>query len=186
MKRLMRTAAGLVFEVAGLATAWAGEAMTNAWANNGWGRNSGTAGALANYDGGDGIGIARTRTQTGMVNLARGVSVGLDRDGLDFSFSSAIAPILGPAYAGTFNLSIGFNGSVAGSYGGVLSAGGNARSVEAGGTTLSGRGGTTAQAHATGNAQPSGVVKARTGSYSQNARRDLPVRVAYDHRSGRR
>jgi hypothetical protein len=179
MKRLMRYAAGLVFEVAGMATAWAGESTTNAWANNGWGRNSGTAGALANYDGGDGIGIARTGTRTGMVNLARGVAVGFDRDGLDFSFSSAIAPRFGPAYAGTFNLSIGFNGSVAGSYGGALSAGGNARSVEAGGTTLSGRGGATAQAHATGSALPWGVVKAQTDSYSQKAYWNRPARAAY-------
>ena len=64
--------------------------------------------------------MTRTRTSTGRVNLARGLAVGFDRDGMDVSFSHAIAGRIGPAYAGTFNLSIGRDGRVTGSYGGAV------------------------------------------------------------------
>ncbi len=161
MKRSMKHA---MLIVGGLTiSAMAGEATTNAWANNAGG---GTAGATASYDGAPGgMGVSRTRTQTGDINLSRGLAVGVDKDGLDFSFSHAIAPQHGPAYAGTFNVSVGTNGQVNGSYGTVLSQGGVVREVEAGGTTRSGYNGAST-ALARGDANPGGQVTASTHSYS--------------------
>ncbi len=150
------------------AWAWAGEAGTSATAGTG-GPAGGTAAATANYTGG-GPGVARTRTSTGDVNIARGVAWGVDQNGLDFSFSHAIAPRFGPAYAGTFNLSIGRDGAVAGSYGGSLAEGGLARTVQAGGMTRSApSGGTSAVANAGGNTVGGGRVDARTNSWNRPA-----------------
>jgi hypothetical protein len=166
MKRLMKNTIGLMFAGILAGNAFAGEASTTASAANGWGRNSGTAAATANYDGDGGRAIARTRTTTGNVNVARGLAVGMDEDGMDLSFSHAFASRFGPAYAGTFNLSIGHDGKIAASYGGALAQGGLVRSVEAGGVTRSGPGGPTAQANAGGRADPNGTVQARTNSYT--------------------
>ncbi len=161
MKRFGKYAVGLMMGLAGLEMAMAGEAETNAWARNGWARGSGAAGATANWDGDDGWGIARTRTRSGDVSVGRGLAIGIDRDGLDFSFSHAIAGRFLPAYAGTFNLSIGFDGSVNGSYGGAFAQGGATRSAQAGGQTRSG-----------------GIVQARTNSYSNPVPWGRAVRLA--------
>ncbi len=167
MKRLLSMTAGLVMTSVSTMSVLAGEAETNAAAGTGW-NGRGTAAATARYDGADGnIGLARTRTRTGEVNLAEGLAVGVDRDGLDFSFSEAIAPRFGPAFGGTFNLSIGMDGDVSGSFGTVVAEGGRTRSVEAGGVTRTDSRGATAAATAHGDTSPNGRVIARTNSYSR-------------------
>lgn len=179
MNRLLGYAVGLVIGTLGAGSAWAGEANTDAWANSGWGSQSGSAGASATYDGDGGRALTRTDTRTGRINLARGLSVGFDRDGLDVSFSHAIAPNRGPGYAGTFNLSIGRDGEVSSSYGGVVALGGTQRAVQAGGTTSSRPWGSSSQALATGQANPRGTVLARTQSNHQKRdRQRRPVRLA--------
>lgn len=166
MKRLNKYAMGVMGLMCGMGNAWAGEASTSANASNGW-RTSGSAGATANYTGeGNGPALARTRTGSGKVNWAEGLAVGVDRDGLDFSFSHALANKFGAAYAGTFNLSIGYDGSVTGSYGGVVSRGGVARSAEAGGVTRTSPYGATSMANANGNTAGGGTVKARVDSFN--------------------
>ncbi len=178
MKAMKRYLGGLGMVLAMSASAMAGEAMTQASASHGYRPGDGSAAAMANYDGRGGQGFARTRTETGDLNLARALAVGVDRDGMDVSFSHAIAGPFGilPAYAGTFNLSIGRDGSVAGSYGGALANGGLVRSVEAGGVTRSGPHGSSAQATAGGEATPGGTVQARTDSYSRPSLRSAPRR----------
>lgn len=182
MKRLsMHAAAGMMIGLMGMGSVYAGEATTSASATNGYGR-PGTASATANYEGLGGQGFARTRTDTaGGLSLGRGLAVGFDEEGLDVSFSHALAPQFGPAYAGTFNMSIGTNGQVSSSYGGTLAEGGLVRTAEAGGTTQSGRGGANASAYATGNTAPGGRVNSWTESnssptvYGGNVRH-IPVR----------
>jgi hypothetical protein len=187
MNRLFSITTGWMLSMMTATAAWAGDASTTAWADNGW-TSPGSAGATANYNGDDdGVGFARTRTRTGNVNLARGVAVGFDRDGLDLSLSHAFAPKFGPAYAGTFNLSIGADGQVSGGYGGVLARGGESRSVEAGGVTSSHDGQT--QVITRGNTAPGGTIDAgsRTFSKPRQPRRDAkPSHGRRDRRSAQR
>lgn len=185
MNRLIAYTLGFIFAAIGAGTAWAGEASTSAYADSGWGRNSGTAIATADWDGDGGRGYTQTRTQTGRVNLARGLSVGVDRDGVDFSFSHAIAGQRGPGYAGTFNLSIGRDGSVSTGYGQSVALGGIARSVEAGGTTSSSRNGTVSLARAGGDTRGGGIVRALTQSHGRPAVRPQFVRLAGPRRHWR-
>jgi len=179
MKPFIGYAIGLWVGAVGIGNAFAGAASSNASASNGWDRGGGTATAAANYDtqGELGWGTAQTRTRTGTVNLARGWSIGFDEDGIDFSYSHAIAGRVGPAYAGTFNLSIGYDGDIEASYGGAVARGGQTRSVQAGGMTRSGPDGT-AVAMAGGNTWPGGRVDARTDTYSRPATGQRLVRVA--------
>lgn len=170
MKRIIGNAFGIMIATAGIQTALAGEASTDASATSGWGNQGGTAQANASWDGDGGRGLTRTDTRTGRVNLARGLAVGIDRDGLDLSFSHAIAGNRGPGYAGTFNLSIGRDGSVSHSYGGAVSRGGYRRSVEAGGAASSRPGGI-ALASAGGRTWGGGIVQARTRSQHRPAYR---------------
>ncbi|NLX22376.1 MAG: hypothetical protein GXY55_12030 [Phycisphaerae bacterium] len=176
MKAMRRYLGGMGMMLAMSASVMGGQAMTQVSASHGNRSGDGVASAMANYEGQGGQGIARTRTETGDINLARALAVGVDRNGMDISFSHAIAGPFGilPAYAGTFNLSIGRDGSVAGSYGGALASGGLVRSAEAGGVTSSGPHGSTAQATAGGSATPGGSVRARTDSYSRPSLRSLP------------
>jgi hypothetical protein len=169
MKRLNKTAIGMMLGMFGAANVRAGEADSSATASGGWFSPTGTAAATANYAGdAAGRGVAQTQTRTtDKFNLARGWAVGVDRDGLDFSFSHAIAGRLGLGYAGTFNLSIGRDGSVSGSYGGALANGGIGRTVEAGGATRSAWNGSTSTATANGNTLHGGTVKAKTESYNR-------------------
>ncbi len=181
MKRINGLISGLMVGGLVAGTALAGEATTSANAGTTYG---GKASATANWNGDGGNGFSRTRTQTGDVNLARGVAFGVDKDGMDLSFSHAIAPKLGPAYAGTFHLSIGTDGQVSGSYGGVVSKGGLVRSAEAGGTTSSRTGAATAVAR--GDTAPGGSVQARTHSYTvRPAPVQRPVRYRPVARYGR-
>lgn len=122
--------AGLVsISCATLATA--GQVSTSATAGSG-GHGPGRAAATADYDG-NGIGITQTRTHSGRLNLARGVSVGIDEDGLMLSTSYALAPTRGPAVGGTFNLRIGADGDVSGSAGRAVATGDRDREVNASG-----------------------------------------------------
>jgi hypothetical protein len=179
MKRLTNSLIGFLTVGMGTMTVLAGEASTNASAGNLGGPRGGTAAATARYDGSDGgIGLARTRTGTGDVNFARGLAVGVDEDGLDLSFSHAIADRSGPAYAGTFNLSIGNNGDVSGSYGGAFSQGGRVRSAEAGGSTRTDWRAPVSTATARGDASPGGRVTARTHSYTRPVAHRVASRTA--------
>lgn len=179
MNRLTAYTCGLVLAAGTVGAARAGDASTSAFANSGSGRNDGTAGATADYDGNGGVGYARTRSQTGRINLARGFAVGFDRNGIDLSFSHAIAGQRGPGYAGTFNMSLGRDGSVATSYGDSLARGGRSRSVQAGGTTRSSRNGTTSLARANGRTHHGGYVQARTQSRHRRPARPRFARVVH-------
>jgi len=147
----------------------AGEASTSASAAaNPFG--PGTASATANFNG-RGPGFARTDTRSGNnINLGRGLAFGLDRDGLSFSSSHAVAPRFGPAVAGTFNLTLGFDGSVSGSHGLSVANGSPTRSVHAGGTTSLRRGIPTAVSTAGGRTGFGGKVRAYTNSHTERPR----------------
>jgi len=164
MKRLMTTTIMLLMGPLGMTTVFGSEAATQASVTNGRSGN-GSAMATAEYEGT--VGLARTRTETGKVTLARGLAVGLDEDGLSVSLSHGVASRRGPAYAGTFNLAINTNGQVSGSYGGALSRGGSSRSATAGGRVQAARRGGSATAFATGQTRGGGTVKASTQSYQR-------------------
>jgi hypothetical protein len=150
-----------------MATVLGSEAATQASVANSRSGN-GSAMAAAEYEGV--VGLARTRTETGRVTLARGVAVGFDEDGLSVSLSHGVASRRGPAYAGTFNLAINTNGQVSGSYGGALSRGGSSRSATAGGSVQAARRGGSATAFATGETHGGGTVKANTHAYQRRVR----------------
>lgn len=144
----------------------AGEAATSASAGSN-GRGPGTAGATASYEG-DGRGWTKTTTKSGNINYGRGTAFGIDKDGVTFSVSQAIAPRVGPALASTFNVSIGFNGEVNSSHGMSTASGSNVREVNAGGSASSNRfGGGSAVATAGGKTGNGGRVDAFTKSYSR-------------------
>lgn len=180
MKRFSIHAATMMMTLAGAANVLAGQASTSASATNGFG-HPGAASATADYTGAGGQGYARTRTDTaGPVNIGRGLAVGFDGNSLDVSFSHALAPVVGPAYAGTFNMSLGTNGQVATSYGGTLAEGGLVRTAEAGGTTQSGPYGANASATASGHTAPGGRVQSWTQSNSgRTAPRALATPAGY-------
>ncbi|HKQ50231.1 MAG TPA: hypothetical protein VJZ71_19305 [Phycisphaerae bacterium] len=154
--------------------AQAGEATTSAGVTQ-IGSRPGTANATAAYTG-EGRGRAQTTTRSGRVTLAEGLAFGVDRDGIDFSVSYAVAGRFAPALASTFNLSIGRDGSVASS--GGLSVAGNApvRSVNAGGFARSQPGGSISGATAGGRSDPHGTVLAKTWSESRRPLRTFRYR----------
>lgn len=140
--------------------ALAGVAETSATAGSN-GRGAGTAGATATYTG-DGIGLTRTDAHSGRLNVARGLSVGLDADGLSISNSYALAGAVGPAVGGTFNLHIGADGKTTFSGGRVTAEGDRDRSVAVGGAVGKDRGRGVATATASGATGPRGRVEAET------------------------
>jgi hypothetical protein len=143
----------------------AGDASTSAGVTQ-IGSRPGTANATAAYVG-DGRGQARTNTRSGPVSLAEGLAFGVDRDGIDFSVSYAVASRFAPALASTFNMSIGRDGSVASSGGLSVANPAPIRSVNAGGFARSQPGGSIAGSTAGGRSDPYGTVKARTWSDSR-------------------
>lgn len=147
----------------------ASDAETSATATGGRGR-SGTATATARYAGD--AGFARTDTRTGNANLARGVAVGVDENGISLSVSLAIAPQRGPAYATNFNLTFDTNGDGATSFGNVVATGGTRRTVTAGGRATTAPRGPVATSMASGVARNGGIV--RTVTHSD--RREVAVR----------
>ena len=146
------------------ATAWAGRATTSATASSP-GYGPGTAAATAGYDG-NGVGITRTNARTGRVNIAQGVSLGFDENGLSLSTSYAIAPRFGPAIGSTMNVAIGTDGSVAHSVGRTLATGSRTRTVSTAGSAAPGSRGRspTASAAASGRTGHGGKVISKTHS----------------------
>lgn len=162
------TAFGLIAALGLTATMMAGEAFSGASAGMGP-IGPGTATATAGYTG-NGQGIANTNTHSGNnFSFGRGVSFGIDEDGVSLSASHAIATRNGPAVATTFNMSIGFNGSVASSRGGSVASGGIARTAEASGSAGIHRGNPVATARAGGHTVRGGRVRAFTDSRTQRS-----------------
>jgi hypothetical protein len=159
MKRLLVLAASFVTVVVS-ATAFASDAETSASAGSSRSQRNGTASATARYEGDRGF--ARTDTRSGVVNIGRGVAVGVDEDGLSLSVSGAFAPQNGPAVATTFNLSIGRDGRISGSTGLAVSDGPFSRAASAGGWAGTERGGAGAVSQASGRTDPFGRVVATT------------------------
>lgn len=174
------------------ALASAGEVSTSATAGS-RGYGPGRASATAAYDG-NGIGITHTRTRSGRLNLARGVSIGIDKDGVGLSTSYAVAPQRGPAVAGTFNLHIGADGAVSGSAGRTIAAGDRRRSVNASGSTGRRRfDGSSSTATVSGATGGNGRVFANSQSFDRRPhyvhshdRRSHGRRVLLKRRSARR
>lgn len=164
MKNRMRKIGTLVASLAlfvSVSIVSAGEASSDAWANS-----NGAAGANAAYNG-DGRGWAKTNTKSGNISYGRGTAFGIDRDGVSFSLSQALAPRFGPAIASTFNVSIGFDGEVNSSHGNSIARGGSVREVNAGGFANSSRFlGGSAGATAGGRTENGGRVHAVTKSNS--------------------
>ncbi len=129
--RMILSAIGLWMAGAAIAS----DADTSATAGPGR-YGTGTAAATAHYEGD--YGFARTDSRTGAVNLARGVAVGVDEDGISLSLSNALAPRYGPAVATNFSMSIGTDGRVSTSTGRAESDVPATVSV-AGGTNTAGR-----------------------------------------------
>jgi hypothetical protein len=162
MKRnaiLTATMTMMSFAVAGV---FASDAATSATAGSNRYQPNGTAQATAHYSGD--IGFARTSTQSGSVNLARGIAVGVDQSGLSLSVSNAVATQYGPAVATSFNLSIDRNGQVSRSGALTYADGPIHRSATAGGRVGTGRDGNAAIAFASGKTDRFGDVYARTDS----------------------
>ncbi len=149
-----------------VSAASAGEASTSASAgSNGFG--PGTASATAGYTGG-GRGVARTQTRSGRnVNFGQGIAYGVDRNGISFSASNALATRFGPALASTFNISINRNGRVSGSFGSSVAGGSRHRTATAGGFARTGRNVPSAGATAGGRTGRRGFVRASTRSFSR-------------------
>lgn len=169
MKRSARQFAGLAL-IAGLlvpSAALATEAETLASAT-GYSAPPGSATATARYDGD--LGFARTETRSGRVNLARGVAVGVDEDGLALSLSTAVAPSRGPAFAVSFNLSISESGEVAHSLATSRAAGGAGRTVTVGGSAGASRAGAISTALASGRTTGGGMVKVQAASHHCDVR----------------
>jgi len=158
--------------------ALAGVAETSATAGSS-GRGPGNAAATATYDG-DGIGLTRTKATSGRLNIARGLSVGLDADGLSISHSYALAGRFGPAVGGTFNLHVSPNGESSFSTGNATASGDRERSVTVGGAIGETHGRGVAVASAGGNTGPRGRVEATT--HASSARNLRGFRAAIGRR----
>lgn len=159
--RTLKTATAMLTGLLLTTTAFASDAETSATAGTRFG--AGNATATANYDGR--IGFARSNAHSGRVNAAKGVAVGVDKDGISLSVSTAVAGKLGPALAATFNMSIGRDGEVSKSTGLTVARGAVEREASAGGATHAGRFETGAIATASGKA-PLGTVRVITRSRS--------------------
>lgn len=146
----------------------AGEAATSASAGSN-GVGPGTASATAAYTGG-GRGQARTNTRSGRnVSFGQGIAYGVDRNGISFSASNAVATRFGPAFASTFNITIG-RGGVAASFGTSTAGGSRNRTANAGGFAGNRFGRPTAGATAGGRTGRRGWVRANTRSFSRRSR----------------
>lgn len=165
MKRMTST---LIVLAAGWmgSSAMAGEAQTSAQASNALLRNNGDASATARYEGR--VGFARTSSQSGPVSTARGVAVGVDKDGLSLSVSGAVAPKLGPAVGTNFTLSIDRDGDIHKSRSTVVARGPLSREVQVGGEGSNGRNGG-ASSIAGGKTDRFGEVQADSRSTSEKA-----------------
>jgi len=167
MKRGRIIASGIIGVLATMG-AWASDAESSATAGSGRTARNGTASATAHYAGD--LGVARTDSRSGrQVSLARGVAVGVDRDGISLSVSHALATRAGLALAGTFNLSIGRDGTVSQGVGRVVAAGPAYRSASAGGAISTGARGRPATVVVSGHTDSAGRVHAVSESASTRA-----------------
>ncbi|HPF39226.1 MAG TPA: hypothetical protein P5081_21250 [Phycisphaerae bacterium] len=158
------------------AASFAGESTSSASAGAGH-NGPGTATASAGYSG-NGAGIVRTNTRSGNnFSIGRGVSVGIDEDGLTLSASHAVATRNGPAIASNFNLSIGRDGSVSSSRGVSVATGGESRTAFAGGGSATTRSANVATSTAGGSTIRGGRVHATTRS--DTTRRTIAPRRVY-------
>ncbi|MCC6359230.1 MAG: hypothetical protein IT450_10830 [Phycisphaerales bacterium] len=132
IKAISAVLAGLMISGA----AMAGDARTSAEASNGLLRD-GSATATAQYQGK--AGFAQTASHSGRVNTARGVAVGVDKQGMTLSVSNAVAPKIGPAVAVNFNIGIDRDGDVTKSRSIVVAKGPLLKKVSAGGEVHNGR-----------------------------------------------
>lgn len=151
--------AGLVIS----AVALAGEAQTSAEAGRGLLRK-GDARATAHYEGK--AGFAQTASHSGRVNTARGVAVGVDKQGMTLSVSNAIAPKLGPAVAVNFNIAIDRDGDVTRSRSIAVARGPLFKKVSAGGEVRNERRNDSTTSYAGGKA-PLGHVRVISKSNSR-------------------
>lgn len=149
-------------------TAWAGEAATSASAGSN-GSRQGTASATATYTG-DGRGFTQTSARSGPVSIGRGIAYGVDRNGITFSASHAVASRFGPAIASTLNITIGRDGSVAHSTGLTIAGRDRTRVAQAGGFAGVTRSGSTVGATAGGHTGVRGLVRATTASRTTASR----------------
>ncbi len=161
--KTIRTIAATFTMISLNALALAGDARTSAGATSNPLNGGGSATATAAYNAP--IGFARTNTRSGPINAARGVAVGVDKDGLTLSVSTALAPKLGPAVAANFNITIERDGDVSRSSGIAVAKGPANREVNVGGETHSGRFGAGSSSNATAKA-PHGTVRVITRSRS--------------------
>ncbi len=160
MKRNAILTAAVAMMTLATAGAFASDAETSATAGSNRYQPNGTAQATAHYAGD--LGFARTNTQSGSINLARGIAVGVDRSGLSLSVSNAIAPQNGPGVAVSFNLSIDRDGRVSRSRGMTVADGPILRSATVGGRVSTGLDGRAATAFASGKTDRFGRVSAKT------------------------
>jgi len=167
MKRLLAAAFA---SFAMTTTAFASDARTSATAGSNSNTGSGGAGATAAYNGD--VGFARTDTQSGNVNFARGVAVGVDKDGITLSVSNALATRNGNAVAANFNMAINREGEVSHSGALTVARGPIEREATAGGSAASGGrfSAPVTTATATGRTDPFGTVTAQTHSKTDTVR----------------
>jgi hypothetical protein len=183
MNRVIFPAIAIVIGGLMPAMTYASLAETSASARSGRYGRPGTADATAHYQGD--IGLARTHTKSGDINIARGIAVGVDEDGASLSLSYALAPDRGPGIGGTFNLSVDRDGRTSGGHGHVLAEGGRQRQVEVSGATRTGYGRPHTTIRAGGHTRGGGRVEARTRTYGgdrREIRRVGPVRRYLRHR----
>jgi hypothetical protein len=162
------------------ASTFAAGAATSATAGSHSGRPNGTAGATAEYTGQ--TGWTRTEAQSGRVNTATGVAVGVDQNGLALSVSNAVAPQNGPALATNFTLSIGRDGQASTSFGVSVANGPVHRQADAGGSAATTRLGSVAVSEAGGRTDRWGTVKAHTVADNRVAPRTV-IRAADNRRT---
>lgn len=155
----------LMLVLFGRALALASDAATSATVNTGAGRPP-VAAATATYQGD--VGFARTTSQTGAVNAARGVAVGVDQDGFSLSISNAVATRNGAVIGTNFNLDIERDGDVSWSRGAAVANGPLQRSVTVGGSAGSVNGRAASVATASGRSDDYGSNKVRTESHNDS------------------
>lgn len=178
MKRITYTIAASLSLALTAGAAFASDAATSAAVGGGFGR-PGAATATARYEGD--VGLARTDTQTGRVNIARGLAVGVDEDGLALSLSNAVMTPGGVAVATNLNIGIDRDGDVSTSTGLTVAAGLREREASAGGQVSTRLGGGTATSIAQGRTDRHGRVIARTTADDYRPKRVL-VRPAHYRR----
>lgn len=178
MTRMMIVAARVMLTLAISTAAFAADARTSAQAGQRPGQRNGDASATAQYEGD--IGFARTNAVSGPTSASRGVAVGVDRNGLALSVSTAYAPAGGPSIGTSFNINIGAAGGSAHSRGDATADGPIERNVAVGGQVGQSRGVPQATASASARSDRLGMAQAQT--HSQSSPKAPAVRYAEPRR----